>query len=270
MSRSDWTRSGRCYATAISSNAALSTGYPFREDSRRGTKCTCLDSIWVTWPLEDQFVDLPSIKKPSLWYLPKTERIWNPFAFSAFLRNFFMPGSNTSSQNSTHPRRRKPKAPTKSSSPASALTRPARATKSVSILHIFVEVPIILYYQIIHLSHLSKNLYHLQAFQTSTFNPRNQNTTNLSDMILNRNESADVDLFQLNLMLGKHHPSTILHLFLSEPTDSELQIDETMSNAPSEYAFRNQLNSASSNPGPVLSPTSPHSSFVKGFFSLSF
>ncbi|CAG5108609.1 Oidioi.mRNA.OKI2018_I69.chr1.g3874.t1.cds [Oikopleura dioica] len=94
-----------------------------------------------------------------------------------------------------------------------------------------------------------------RAFQTSTFNPRNQNTTNLSDMILNRNESADVDLFQLNLML--------------EPTDSELQIDETMSNAPSEYAFRNQLNSASSNPGPVLSPTSPHSSFVKGFFSLS-
>lgn len=72
-------------------------------------------------------------------------------------------------------------------------------------------------------------------------------------MILNRNESADVDLFQLNLML--------------EPTDSELPIGETISNDQSEFAFRNQLNSVSSSSGPVpqpiLSPTSPHStSFV--------
>ncbi|CBY14050.1 unnamed protein product [Oikopleura dioica] len=94
-----------------------------------------------------------------------------------------------------------------------------------------------------------------RAFQTSTFNSRNQNTANLSDMILNRNESADVDLFQLNLML--------------EPNDSELPIGETISNDQSEFAFRDQLNSVSSSSGPVpqpiLSPTSPHStSFVTG------
>jgi hypothetical protein len=91
-------------------------------------------------------------------------------------------------------------------------------------------------------------------------------------MILNRNESADVDLFQLNLMLGKR-PKIISNTHLpthKEPTDSELPIGETISNDQSEFAFRNQLNSVSSSSGPVpqpiLSPTSPHStSFVTGF-----